>query len=329
MIPILGHDAQFAIMRAAIDSGRLHHAWLLHGPKRIGKAGFALKVAGQLLAEASVAPPNSGDFDLADAHPTARLIAAGSHPDLVTLHRLENDKTGALARSITVDQVRGMKAIFAETPSQGNRRVVIVDAIDDLERGGANALLKSLEEPPASTIFLLVSHAPGRLLPTIRSRCRSMAFSRLPDDVMASVVAEQVPELDEVTRAVVVAVADGAPGEIAQVIDADIAGLDAALREIAIDGDRHNVLRLELAGKLSLKAALPRYEAFLRRAPAFIAVQARSRSGQALVTAIAAWEGARELADIAVAQSLPPESVVFEIAGRVAALARKDAHAKA
>jgi DNA polymerase-3 subunit delta' len=166
-------------------------------------------------------------------------------------------------------------------------------------------------------------------LPTIRSRCRSLAFARLNDDVMASVLAEKAPELDDMTRAVVIAVAGGAPGAALSVIEADVPGIDAALREIATTGDPYNVLRLELAGKLALKAALPRYEAFLRRAPAFIASQARSRSGPALATAVEAWEKTRQLADVAISQSLPAESVVFEIAGRVATLAPRDASAKA
>ena len=312
-----------------MNGGRLHHAWLLHGPVGIGKASFAHVIAARLLAEASRMPLTGGGFDLSDDHPTARLIAAGSHPDFVVLRRVANEKTGTMGRSIPVERIRALRSIFASTPSQGARRVVLVDAIEDLERSAANALLKNLEEPPASTVFLLVSHAPGRLLPTIRSRCRSLAFTRLDDAAMTSVLARLAPELDPVARAVVAAVANGAPGLAAQVLEADIPGLDAALREIATTGDPHNVLRLDLAAKLGLKAALPRYEAFLRRAPAFIAAQAHARTGDPLAVAIAAWEHARDLAGVAIGQSLPPESVVFELAGRVAALAAGDARAKA
>ncbi len=338
MTEILGHAAQFLAMRAAIDSDRLHHAWLLHGPQGIGKAGFAQLVAARLLAEASaVAPPSQGlgssaheadGFAVPPHHPTARLIAANSHPDLFTLRRLHNDKTDKFARSITVDQVRALKPVFAGTPSQGNRRVVIVDSIDDLERGGANALLKSLEEPPASTIFLLVSHAPGKLLPTIRSRCRALAFLRLNDDVMKDILERESPVLDGMTRAVILASAGGAPGTALSMIAEDIAGLDATFRELATTGDPQNVIRLDVSTKLSLKAAQPRYEAFLRRAPAFIARQARQRDGTSLANAIIQWEAVRALSEVAIAQSLPPESVVFEIAGRVAALAPRDADAK-
>ena len=339
---ILGHDAQFAAVRAAIDGGRLHHGWLLHGPRGVGKASFAKAVAAKLLAEARADLLGSADFALDVDHPTARLIAARSHPDYQLVERevwLPNKtpprimpyadrKAEPRARSIRIDQIRWLNPILSLAPSLAERRVVIIDAADDLEPPAANALLKMLEEPPASTIFLLVSHSPGRLLPTIRSRCRSLAFGRLDDDVMAAVLRQRAPELDDVTRAVVIAAANGSPGAALGVVEADITGLDATLREIAASGDPYNVLRLDLAAKLAVKAALPRYEAFLQRAPGFIAAQARTRTGPALADAITAWEGARQLADVAIVQSLPPESVVFDMAGRVAMLARSDPHAK-
>jgi DNA polymerase III subunit delta' len=344
MTAILGHDTQFDAMRAAIDSGRMHHAWLLHGPKGVGKAGFAKIVAAKILAEAAPGLIDSHSFELPDDHPSARLIAARSHPDYQLIEREAwvpksdparlipyADRKGdePRARSIRINQIRWLGPILSMAPSLAARRVILIDAIDDLEPPAANALLKMLEEPPASTTFLLVSHAPGRLLPTIRSRCRSLAFARLSDDVMTAMLAEHAPELDDMTRAVVIAVAGGAPGAALSVIEADVPGIDAALREIAATGDPYNVLRLDLSGKLALKAALPRYQAFLARAPAFIAAQARTRTGEGLATAIDAWEKARQLADVAIPQSLPQESVVFEIAGRVAALAHGDARAKA
>ncbi len=330
---ILGHDAQFEAINAAIASGRMHHAWLLHGPRGVGKASFAKEVAAKLLADALSGELSSNGFVVGFDDSTAKLIAARSHPDYQLIEREVwadptrlvpyADRKGdeARARSIRITQIRWLGPILSMAPSLAERRVIVIDAADDLEPPAANALLKMLEEPPASTIFLLVSHAPGRLLPTIRSRCRSLAFARLGDDVMASILAEQAPHLDDMTRAVVLAVAGGAPGAAMSVIETDVPGIDAALREIAATGDPYNVLRLDLAGKLALKAALPRYEAFLRRAPAFIASQARTRSGPALATAVEAWEKARELADVALPQSLPVESVVFEIAGRVATLA--------
>ena len=135
----------------ALDAGRLHHAWLLAGPEGIGKALFADKAALRVLAQGAGPPVDAPGLDVPDDHPAARLVAAGSHPDLMRLERLTKDGGTELARSITVDQVRGLQRLFATTASMSPWRAVVIDAIDDLERNGANALLKNLEEPPPST----------------------------------------------------------------------------------------------------------------------------------------------------------------------------------
>ncbi len=131
-----------------MDTGRIHHAWLLAGPEGVGKALFADKAALRMLAEGA-GPVAAAGLDVPDDHPTARLVAAGSHPDLMRLERLTKDGGTELARSINVEQVRGLQRLFATTASMSPRRAVVIDAIDDLERGAANALLKNLEEPPA------------------------------------------------------------------------------------------------------------------------------------------------------------------------------------
>jgi DNA polymerase-3 subunit delta' len=178
--PLHGHDHAVAAFRDSLDGGRLHHAWLISGPEGVGKALFAGKAALRVLAagQGSIAAPG---LDVPDDHPAARLAAAGSHPDLMRLERLvkETSSTGELARSITVDQVRSLQRLFSTTASFSPWRVVVIDAIDDLERNAANALLKNLEEPPPHSLFLLVSHSPERLLPTIRSRCRQLRLSTL------------------------------------------------------------------------------------------------------------------------------------------------------
>ena len=185
--PLHGHEAAVAAFRDALDSGRLHHAWLISGPKGIGKALFAAKAALRVLAQGQGRVDSDG-LDVPDDHAAARLAAAASHPDLMRLERLvrDNSSTGELARSISVDQVRSLQRLFNTTASMSPWRAVIVDSIDDLERNAANALLKNLEEPPPSSVFLLVSHAPERLLPTIRSRCRSLRLSPLGADAMTS-----------------------------------------------------------------------------------------------------------------------------------------------
>ena len=306
-----GHETQTAAFGAALAGDRLHHAWLLAGPRGVGKAGFA-NLAARLLLDAE----HEGSIG-------APLFEAGSHPDFRRLERVPNEKTGALARNITVEQVRGLRAMFNTVTALGGRRVVVIDSIEDVERGAANALLKSLEEPPAGTIFLLVSHQPGRLLPTIRSRCRLLLFKPLCDDAMHAVIERERPELDRATRDRLIALAKGSPATALAHAELAMTDLTAALAELAATGDPTNVTRSKLAQSLALKAATPRYEAFLAQTPAFIANRARTVSGTPLDAALTAWTKARALSQIAIPQSLVPETVVFEMAGYVASLAQR------
>jgi DNA polymerase III subunit delta' len=319
--PLFGHDAAVAAFRAGLDSGRLHHAWLLAGPEGVGKARFADKAALRVLAGASGQGQDAPGLDVPDDHPAAHLVAAGSHPDLVRLERLAKDGGTELARSIAVDQVRGLQRLFATTPSMSPWRAVVIDAVDDLEPAGANALLRNLEEPPPDSLFLLVSHAPERLLPTIRSRCRVLRFSGLADDAMTSALRAALPDADDDEIAALVRTGAGAPGRAIAWRGLDIGALDTALDALAARGDPANARRAALAQSLALKAAQPRYEAFLARAPARIAAAARARDGAARAAALRLWERATGLAGSARRLSLDPQSVVFELAGLVAALA--------
>ncbi len=320
MTSLLGNAAARAGFRAALDSGALHHAWLIAGPEGVGKASFARMAARRMLAEA-IGPSLPPGFGVPDDHRTASLFAAGSHPDYRLLERLQKDPDKPeLARSITIAQVRTLQPMFATAPAMSSRRVVVIDAIDDLERNGANALLKNLEEPPEGTIFLLVSHAPGKLLPTIRSRCRLLRFERLADAEVATVLRAQLPEADESEIAALVAAADGAAGRGLRFAGLDLARVDQAIAAIAADGDPDNGRRAALAKQLSGKPVQARYEAFLDRVPAFIAGAAKQRSGEPLRTALDAHTAARNLAGAARGLSLDASGTVFEMAGIVARL---------
>ncbi|MEA3039342.1 MAG: polymerase subunit delta [Sphingomonadales bacterium] len=321
MSPLHGHDGAVAAFRDSLDAGTLHHAWLLAGPQGIGKALYAEKAALRVLADGQGKLGLPG-LDVPDDHPAARLVAAGSHPDLMRLERLPRENNPAeLARSITVDQVRGLSRLFGTTASMSPWRVVIVDSADDLERGAANALLKNLEEPPPHSLFLLVSHAPERLLPTIRSRCRLLRLSPLEPDAMTSALREALPEGSDQEIAELAAAAPGSPGRALAFQGLDIAALDKAMAELAREGDPTNARRSALAQSLALKSAQPRYEAFLARAPSLVAAAAKQRSGRALDDALRTWERAQALASSARGLSLEPESVVFELAGLLASLA--------
>lgn len=318
---LLGHRHAITTFIEAAHSGRLHHAWLLTGPRGVGKGLFAREAARRLLADAAGPPFDLPGLAVPATHPITALVEAESHPDLMVLERIVDEKSGAQARSITIDQVRGLQRLFSTTGSYSERRIVIIDAVDDLERGGANALLKNLEEPPTGSLFLLVSHAPGRLLPTIRSRCRMLRFQPLGDDVMTQVLRAELPEASDREIPTLVGIGEGAAGRALSFAGLDIAGLDAAIDRLVTQGDPSNAERSALARSLGVKAAQPRYEAFLERAPARMAAEAKRREGRALEQALLLWERARDLAASAVPLSLDAQSTAFTLAGMLADMA--------
>lgn len=314
MTAVLGHDAQRAEMRAAAMSGRMHHGWLLTGPQGVGKGMFAR----DLVPELQAGPAQ-------EATAMERLVAAGSHPDYIELHRLERD-TGELARNISVAQVRGLHRLLDTAPSIAARRVILIDSADDLEASGANALLKSLEEPPPNTVFLLISHSPARLLPTIRSRCRVLRFSPLDEGDMRRALRAAADARGEPMDAAeldhLVTLGAGAPGQALSLLGVGVEQLRASLDRIATSGDPDNGERTTLARALSTKSARPRYEAFLRLVPTYLAEQTRGRSGTALADVLGAYALAGKTGGGAVALGLDPAAVVFTLCGQVARLHR-------
>jgi DNA polymerase III subunit delta' len=189
-----GQEPAIAVLRTAAGSGRLPHGWLLTGPRGIGKATLAYRFARALLAG-----PDASDASLAvdPEHPVFRQVARGSHPDLKVIEALRDPRTGKVKSEITVDLVRAATASLNTTAAQGGHRIVVIDGAESLNRNAANALLKSLEEPPPGAILLLVSHQPGRVAPTLRSRCAKLALARLPDTEVRAALARHAPDLPE------------------------------------------------------------------------------------------------------------------------------------
>jgi DNA polymerase-3 subunit delta' len=177
--PVFGHDAAIAEFEDALGSGRMHHAWLIVGPEGIGKATLAYRFARTVLA-------HGGQHGEAEA--VFRKVAALSHPNLLLLHRAYNEKTKRYGQWIGVDEVRRLRAFLGNTAGESGWRVVIIDRADELNTNAANALLKALEEPPARTLFLLISGAEGRLPVTIRSRTRTLRVASLGDDDLEKAV---------------------------------------------------------------------------------------------------------------------------------------------
>lgn len=190
---LYGHAAPEAEFLSAATSGRLPHGWLLTGPKGVGKATFAWRAARFLLATPPTqdddmfgAPPPPETLDVDPDHPVSRRMSALSEPGLFLLRRPVDEKDPKKLKTvITVDEVRGLKGFF-QMSAGDHRRIVIVDSADEMNPSAANALLKELEEPPEGAVLFLISHRPSGLLPTIRSRCRTLRFGSLSDPDLAS-----------------------------------------------------------------------------------------------------------------------------------------------
>ncbi|MCO5065916.1 MAG: DNA polymerase III subunit delta' [Rhizobiaceae bacterium] len=206
---LVGHVEAQHMLLAAQRAGRLPHAILLAGPQGIGKATFAFAFARHLLSPA--APPDNGLFNTVGPEtPLFRQIASGAHPAVLHLTRPANDRTKGFKTVLSVDEIRRIGRFLSLTSGDGSWRIVIVDPADDMRAAAANALLKNLEEPPARTIFILIAHSPGALLPTIRSRCQVLRLSPLDDGALRQVLGNvgELPD-EEPVRAALVARAGG------------------------------------------------------------------------------------------------------------------------
>lgn len=228
---LIGHTEAQESVREAWSAGRLPHALLIGGPEGIGKATLAYTIARFVLA-GGTAPGHSLAVD--PSHPAARQVSALSHPDLLVLRRTPSD-SGKLPTMIPAEQVRKVRSFFGSTAALGGWRVCIVDTLDEMNAQGANALLKTLEEPPASALFLLVSHAPGRLLPTIRSRCRMMPLRALSTaEVVAALegLAGSMPDLDRTRFTEAAEAAGGSVREALALLSGDGLAIRRATTEL-------------------------------------------------------------------------------------------------
>jgi DNA polymerase-3 subunit delta' len=196
---LFGHAAAERDLTRAFASGRMHHGWLLSGPEGIGKATLAYRLARHVLAHPHERDPFGESLAVADDTAAARQMLAQAHPGLLVLRRPYDTKAKRFATTLPVDEVRRLKSFLGLTGGDAQWRVVIVDTADDLNINAANALLKTLEEPPTRALFILITSEPGRLLPTIRSRCRRLDLKALepPDLKRAAEAALLVAEKDQ------------------------------------------------------------------------------------------------------------------------------------
>ncbi len=310
---MIGHDEPWREWRAALASPRLHHGWILAGQRGLGKASFALAAARELVAEPGAMQP------------------AGDHPDILVLSHLAKDdreerkredgKPFELKRNITVDQVRGMSQRLTTRPTMGSRRVVMIDPADDLERSAQNALLKSLEEPPAGTFFLLVAHRLGRLLPTIRSRCRVLNFSVLADDTLDAILAQGAVQADAATRAAAIAAAGGSPGIALEFVALNLGRTYMVMQALADEGDPGFSLRNALHESLGARPDRRRQLATIDLARAVVAGRMRTVRRSAIPVLAQAHAELVRLGAQAPTYNYDPGLLVMEIGGLLASLA--------
>jgi len=312
---LLGHEAAWAEWRAALGSERMHHAWILAGPRGIGKGLFARAAAAELVAEPGLPQP-----------------AIGNHPDiLIPEHPPENkeeEKKRAdgqddirRKRSIPIDEIRAVQQRLTTRPTLGLRRVVIIDPADDLEKGAVNALLKSLEEPPVGTYFLLVAHRPGRLLPTIRSRCRTLRFAPLADTEVDAVLRAAAPEADDAARAAAIAAAQGAPGVALDFLDQDLGAILTAMQAILARGDDDFALRGVLAAEIGTRPDRDRMQAVAELARAVVAAELARATRNRQARIITAHAELVRLAGQLPTYNFDPGLAAMEIGGLLASAA--------
>lgn len=308
---LLDHTAAEARLLESFRSGRLPHAWLISGPRGVGKATLAYRFARFLLTQDKSGQGGGlfgeapQDLAVAEDSEAFRLVASAGHPDLRVLER-GADESGKVQQAISVDSVRKALGFVRLTPALGAWRVILVDAADDLNRNAANALLKALEEPPRNTLFLVLAHAPGRLLPTIRSRCCHLALAPLPDETVTALLAEQAPGLPAAEAAALAALAEGSIG-----------------RALELAGEGGLELYRDL---IALLGSLPRLD--FAALQAFADRIARDRSGTAFRTAsgLLLWWLARLARASATgrppAEIVPGEGALLERLGAQGHLAR-------
>ncbi len=266
MNDLVGHDAAWREFRAALTSPRMHHAWMLTGLKGLGKGSFARAAAAELVAEPGIPQPP------AEAHPD---ILIPEHPPENKEEAKKREDGGEYRRkrAIPIEEIRTLIQRLHTRPTLGSRRAVIIDPADDLERNAANALLKALEEPPAGTYFLLVTHRPGRLLPTIRSRCRVLRFNPLDPATMGRVLQQAAPQADSAARAAAIAAAEGSPGAALEFVEQDLGKLHQIMLHLIADGDEHFALRGALAEEIGARPDRERQQAAVDLARAVVAAE--------------------------------------------------------
>ncbi len=215
---LLGQEAAERALLTACASGRMPHAWLISGRSGVGKATLAFRLARFLFTRGK---PEAGTLGIDPSHPVFHRVASGGHADLLTIERQVNPETGRIRKEIAVDDVRRIAPFLHLTAAEGGWRIVIIDGAEDMNRFGQNAVLKILEEPPTGAILLLLTDSPSALLPTIRSRCRTLYLPPLSDSALDALVGRYLPGIGPEARSQLATLAAGSIGRALEIAEHD------------------------------------------------------------------------------------------------------------
>lgn len=317
---LYGHsDAENAVLDA-IKSERMHHAWLIQGPDGVGKATFSYRIARFLLSGGENRDAESLDVD--EDNVASRQIGAHAHPDLFILRREWARERKKLRQTIAVDDVRKAINFFNHTSGAGGWRIAIVDSMDDLNRNGANALLKTLEEPPERALFLLVCSSPGMLPATIHSRCRSLVLSPLNDDDMISALsvgAEKniLDDLSSTDKISLLELAAGSPGQAIELVSGNGLTINQDIVKILAELPTLDYARLHaLAGRLGRLGAEKDFALTIELLRTWISNRVVSPTNNSVIARYAplaiAWEKIDHLYGRAAALNLDRRRAVLE-----------------
>ena len=310
----IGQEDAWREWMAAIGSDRMHHAWLLTGPKGLGKGAFARAAAAELVRQPGAPTPN-----------------VTNHPDIFILdHPPKDEKEAAkraegkpyeTKRNVTVDQIRAMQQRITTRPTLGDRRAIIIEPADDLETSAVNALLKSLEEPPVGTFFLLIAHQAGRLLPTVRSRCRILRFAALAKADLEAVLRRDMPQASADMRQLAIEAAHGSAGVALSFVEHDLAGLYDLMRRILRQADGDFVFRGGMADEIGARPSREKLLATLDLARSVLAGELGEGGRERQLRVIEAYGTLTRLAAQAPTYNYDPGLLVMEIGGLLASAA--------
>jgi DNA polymerase-3 subunit delta' len=325
---LVGHAEAERSLLEAYRGGRIPHAWLIGGPRGIGKATLAYRLARFVLAHrepAAAEVQSAQSLALAPDHPVVRRVAAEAQGDLLVLQRTINEQTGKLYTVIRVEEVRRTVSFFGSTAGEGGWRVAIIDSVDELNAEGANSLLKVLEEPPPRTLLLLVSHAAGRVLPTIRSRCRVLMLRSLsPEEVGRGAAAALGREPGDAELQEAAAVADGSVARALSLLDGSALALRRRVTELLDSLPALDQRGLHALGDMLSGSEPQTLATFVQTVNAHLTAKLKDgpQDLASMGRIAAAWENINGAASEVAEYNLDRKPLVFSVFGLLAEAAR-------